>query len=138
MNEAIAGKAPLSFWVIAGLGLIWNLFGAYLYVLSKMDPAVALAQASPAMKDYVANMPLWAHVGWSLGIWGSLGGSVLMVARSRHAVAAFLVSLVGALASFLAQGLAGVLDPAMSLLIVLVITFLWHYSRRCAAQGLLR
>lgn len=138
MNGTIGGKVPLSFRVVAGLGLIWNAFGAYLYLWSKLDPVSALAQASPAMQDYVASMPLWAHIGWSLGIWGSVAGSVLMVLRSRHAVPAFLVSLAGAALSYLGQALGGVFEPALSIFILLVIAFLWHYSRRCTAQGLLR
>lgn len=138
MNTGVGGKVPASFWVIAGLGAIWNAIGGYLYVWSKMDPAAALADASPAMQGYVATMPLWAHIGWSLGIWGSVAGSLLMLVRSRYAVPAFLVSLAGAALSYLAQALAGVFEPALSIFIMLVITFLWHYSRRSAAQGLLR
>ncbi|MEY4952072.1 MAG: hypothetical protein RL299_496, partial [Pseudomonadota bacterium] len=84
------GKLPPSFWVVTILGLLWNAFGGYLYVFSKLNPEKALASASPALRDYVATMPLWAHIGWSLGIWGSVAGSLLMLARSRHAVTAFL------------------------------------------------
>ncbi|MBN8485720.1 MAG: hypothetical protein J0L50_13200 [Sphingomonadales bacterium] len=137
MNKVAGGSVPTSFWVIAGVGMIWNAIGGYLYTWSKLDPAAALTQASPAMQDYVANMPVWAHLGWSLGIWGSVAGSVLMLVRSRYAVPAFLVSLVGAIVSYAAQAMAGVFEPALSIFIVLVIAFLWHYSRRSAAQGLL-
>lgn len=138
MNTANEGKLPASFWVIAIVGLLWNCIGAYMYIMAKLNPALVLAQAAPAMQDYVATMPLWAHIGWSLGIWGSFLGSVLMVIRSRHAVIAFLVSLLGAIASYAAQALAGVFEPALSIFILAVIAFLWWYSRRCLEQGLLR
>lgn len=138
MNGSPAGKLPPSFWVITILGLLWNGFGAYLYLLSKFDLETALTGASPAMRDYVIGQPVWASAAYALGIWGSALGSVLMLLRSRRAVPAFLVSLFGAAISFLAQALAGVLEPALAVFILLVIAFLWNYSRRCQAQGLLR
>jgi hypothetical protein len=136
--ESQAAKVPLSFWVVSGLGLLWNAFGAYLYMLSKLNPEAALAGATPAMRDYVAAMPTWAHIGWSLGIWGSVAGSLLMLARSRHATTAFLVSLLGALASFAAQAQAGVLPVGLSAGIAAVIAFLWCYCRNETAKGILR
>lgn len=138
MNANSTGGLPLSFWVISALALIWNGIGGYLYIWSKVDSAAALAQATPHMRAYVANMPLWAHLGWSIGIWGSVAGSVLLLARSRFAVQAFLLSLGGAVASYLAQILAGAFEPALSIFILLVIAFLWNYARRSAAQRLLR
>ena len=137
-SETQAAKVPLSFWIITGLGLLWNAFGAYLYMFSKLDPEAALAGATPALRDYVATVPLWAHIGWSLGVWGSLAGSLLMLARSRHAESAFFVSLLGALASFAAQAMAGVLPVGLSAGIAAVIAFLWWYCRNETAKGTLR
>ena len=133
-----AVRPPLSFWVVAGLSLLWNGFGAYLYTLTNLDDAALLASAPPAMQDYIANMPLWAHIAWALGIWGSLAGSVLLLLRVRHAVAAFGVSLLGAAGSFTAQGLAGVLEPAQPVLILAVIAFLMWYARSAVTAGNLR
>lgn len=126
------------FWIVALLGLLWNGFGAYLYTRTSLGDAAMLADAPPAMRDYVATMPIWAHAGWALGIWSSLAGSVLMLARSRRAVGAFWISLVGALVSFAAQGAADVLEPAQPALILAVIGFQLWYCHRAAQAGLLR
>ncbi|MDP3908740.1 hypothetical protein [Novosphingobium sp.] len=133
-----AARPPLSFWVVTLLGLCWNSFGAYLYTLTNLGDAALLNSAPPAMRDYVAAMPLWAHGGWALGIWGSLAGSVLMLLRSRHAVAAFAASLLGAIISFSAQAMAGVLEPAQPVLILTVIAFLLWYARTAILAGNLR
>ena len=138
MNDTANGKLPAGFWVVAVLGLLWNCFGAYLYLLARLDPQTALAGADPAMKDYVANQPIWANLGYGLGIWGSFFGSVAMVLRSRHAVNLFLVSLVGAAISHLGQAMAGVIPLGLAAVIMAVIAFLWWYSRRSVQQGLLR
>jgi len=61
-----------------------------------------------------------------------------MLLRSRHAVTAFLVSLLGAVLSFSGQALAGVLRPAEPVLILTVIAILWWYCRNEAAKGTLR
>jgi hypothetical protein len=138
MDANSGGKLPASFWVIAVLGLLWNSFGAYLYILARLDPETALAGASPEMRDYVANQPIWANLGYGLGIWGSFLGSVAMVTRKKLAVPLFLASLVGALVSHLGQAMAGVLPLGLTIVIIGVIAFLWWYCRRCVEQGLLR
>ncbi len=131
-------KAPTIYWVVAVLGFLWNCIGAYLYIQARLNPDVVMASAPQEMRDYVANMPLWANIGYGFGIWGSVTGSVLMLLRSRFAEYAFDISLVGALASFYAQYQAGVLTPAEPIMVLAIIFLLWWYSRRAAAQGILK
>lgn len=131
-------KVPTAYWVVAVLGFLWNCFGAYLYIMARISPEAMMEGAPQEMKDYFVNMPLWANVGYGLGVWGSVAGSVLMLMRSRHAATAFAVSLVGALLSYLGQFQAGVLTPAQPIVILAVIVALWWYSRRSAAQGLMK
>jgi hypothetical protein len=138
MNDSGTAKPATVFWFVAGLGFLWNAFGAYLYIMARLDPQTVMAGATPEMKDYVANMPLWANIGYGLGIWGSFLGSVLMLLRSRHAVTAFLVSLLGAIVSFAGQAMAGVLTPAEPTVILVVIVFLWWWSKREVAAGTLK
>jgi hypothetical protein len=138
MNTATSrASAPMSFWIVAVLGLLWNCFGAYLYMLARFDPATALAGADPAMRDYVASQPLWANVGYGLGIWGSFLGSVALLLRSRHAVILFMISLIGAAVSHLGQAMAGVIPIPLATVIMVVIAFLWWFSRRAQAQGVI-
>jgi hypothetical protein len=138
MDANSGGKLPASFWVIAVLGLLWNAFGSYLYILARFDPEAALAGASPEMREYVASQPIWANLGYGFGIWGSALGSVAMVTRKKIAVPLFLTSLVGAAVSHLGQAMAGVIPIGLAIVIMGVIAFLWWYSRRCVEQGLLR
>ena len=138
-EQDLAGPTvPGSYWVVAVLGLLWNSFGAYLYTMANLGDASVTAGAPPAMQDYIAHMPVWAHAGWAFGIWGSFAGSVLMIVRRRHAAAAFAVSLAGAVASYAAQAIAGVLTPVEPIAICGVILFLWWYSRRASRLNYLR
>jgi hypothetical protein len=137
-ETAPAIRPSWPFWTIAILGFLWNCIGAYFYIHARLDPDAVMGSASVEMRDYVAHMPLWADIGYGLGIWGSFAGSVLMLLRSRHAVTAFWVSLIGAAVSFTGQAVAGVLRPGEPIVILAVIAFLLWYFHRAAARGLLR
>ncbi len=145
------GKVPLSFWVVAVLGLVWNGFGAFDYLKTRMRDMEYLTSVTGSeslageMLAMIDTMPLWAQALWGLGVWSSVLGSILMLIRSRYAVSAFLLSLVTAALSFAYQatltmpaGLDTIAMKIMPFFILGVIAFLWWYCRRCAQQGLLR
>lgn len=136
-------KTPASFWIIAVLSLLWNLFGCYDYLMSKLSPASYFASMGMNADDvaYMAALPAWLTAFWALGVWGSLAGSLLLLARSRHAVAAFALSLIGLAVSQLSQ--AFWFHPPMEAPLGLVLTvwsalvFFLIYARSMAAKGVL-
>lgn len=137
--NSTAAKAPTSFWIVSGLGLLWNAFGGYLYVMTQLrDPAMMKGTPEAILRG-LETMPAWAISGYAVGVWASLIGSVLMVMRSRHAGSAFFVSLIGAAVSFGYQFSAGMVpNPVLPAVIMGVIALLWWYAKRSAAQGLLK
>lgn len=147
MNDAGAGKTPTSFWVISGLSLLWNMFGGYDYMMTRSRNTEYLSQVGDpqVLLGWIDSFPIWAQIAWPVGVWGSLLGSVLLLLRSRHAVIAFAASLAGAVVSFSYQfavtppaALDTTANKLMPLVIIGIVVFLWWYSRRSAAQGLLR
>src|SRR5580765_1381085 len=103
-----------------------------------VDPNAALA--------WVDNMPIYAQIGWGLGVWLALAGSVLLLIRHRWAVWAYGISLVGAILSLgwqiaLAPPLAGATGPmftVMPYVIIVVALGLFLYARAMGAKGVLR
>ena len=149
MDQATARqKPPLSFWVVSILGLIWNAFGGFDYWMTRTRNVDYLAQAGDpqVVLAWIDSFPLWAQICWGLGVWGSIAGSVLLLLRSRHAVNAFLVSLVGALGSFSYQLLMSDVPASLDttggkvipIVILAIVAFLWQFSKREVAKGLLR
>lgn len=151
MNAINAGKVPTSYWVVTGLGLLWNAYGGVDYLMTKlrnMDFLIGVAGSEATAKEMLAmieGMPVWAHALWGLGVWASVLGSVLMLMRSRHAVSVFLVSLIAAALSFAYQAtltvpaaLDGPMMKIMPLVILGAIALLWRYCRKSTQQGLLR
>jgi hypothetical protein len=148
---ATHARTPLHLWIVGALALLWNGFGAYDYVMTRMRNTDYLAGMMPtvdpnAMLAWVDAFPAWASAGWALGVWGGLAGSILLLMRNRWAVPAFAVSLIGALLGLGYQILAapplagaeGAMNAIMPYVIVIVALALFLYARAMKAKGVLR
>ena len=148
---ATHARTPLHLWIVGALALLWNGFGAYDYVMTRMRNTDYLAGMMPtvdpnAMLAWVDAFPAWASAGWALGVWGGLAGSILLLMRNRWAVPAFAVSLIGALLGLGYQILAapplagaeGAMNAIMPYVIILVALALFLYARAMKAKGVLR
>lgn len=148
MSETAAlAKASPVFWIVSVVSLLWNAFGGYDYIMSRQRNVEYLSQMgnSDEILAWIDAFPMWAQVLWPIGVWGSVLGSVLLLLRSRHAVTAFLISLLGAIGSFAAQmgntlppSMDNTMNKVMPIAILAIIAALWWYSRRVRAQGILR
>ena len=145
-------RTPWHFWLAGIVSLLWNGFGGYDYTMTQLRDPAYFAQMSGQMGMSVAEMnaffdtfPAWAIALWAIGVWGSVAGSILLLLRSRHAVTAFVVSLVGAVLSFVYQmtidlppAMDSTMNKVMPLVIVGAIVLQWWYARRMRAAGVLR
>jgi hypothetical protein len=149
MQQAVLARAPAHLWIVGGLGLLWNGFGAYDYLMSRMRNTDYFKSMMPdvdpqAALNYIDGFPLWASFGWGLGVWLGLAGSVLLLIRSRHAVWAFALSLIGAILGLGYQlanpmpGIDGFMATGMPIVIIVVAAGLAWYSWSAQKKGLLR
>lgn len=140
------GRTPAHLWIVGIVSLLWNAFGATDYTMTMTRNAAWLKSMSAAQMSGIDAFPAWATGLWALGAWGALAGSVLLLVRSRHAVTAFIVSLVGLAGSALYQF---VVSPApeefhgtamivMNLVIWTVAIGLLLYARAMRTRGVLR
>lgn len=90
-----SARTPVHLWVVSVLSAVWNGFGALDYTMTQTRNAGWMAQLTPDQVAWLDGAPMIAHGSWALGVWGALAGSLLLLARSRHALAAFVVSLAG-------------------------------------------
>ncbi|MBB4612362.1 hypothetical protein [Novosphingobium taihuense] len=146
--QATPARTPAHLWAIGVISLLWNSFGCVDYTMSKLDPlgymkSVGMGEAEIA---YMQAMPAWLSAFWALGVWGSLAGSVLLLLRSRHAVTAFAVSLLGLAVSQISHFLDSTMPAsmnsgammAMNLVIWGSLVFFLWYASRMKAVGVLR
>ena len=133
------------FWLIAGLSLVWNAFGCVDFTMTVSRNATYLAQVPPDTIDWLDSAPTWTLVPWTLGVWGAFAGSLLLLLRSRWAVAAFTISLLGLAVNQVWQLLsnmpASMRTPAnmgLSAAIWIIAMALLWYAARMQARGVLR
>ena len=151
MQDAVQTRVPMHLWIVGGLSAIWGAFGCYDYLMTRMRNTDYLADMMPtvdpnAMLAWVDAFPIWAQFGWGLGVWGGLLGSLLLLARSRWAVWAFGLSLIGAILGLgyqivAAPPLAGAEGPMMEVMpyvIILIAVALFLYARAMEKKGVLR
>lgn len=139
-------RTPMHLWIVAALATVWNGFGCFDYLMTQTRNAQYLANFTDPQRAYFESFPLWMEAVWAFGVWGGLAGSLLLLARSRHSVTAFAVSLAGLAISTLYQ--YGLVSPpaemmtgamiAMNLLLWAVAIGLLVYSARMRRRGVLR
>ena len=141
-----SARTPRHLWVVGGLGTIWNAFGAFDYVMTQTRNQAYLAGFTDPQRAYFESFPLWMEAVWAFGVWGGLAGSLLLLVRSRWAVAAFAVSLAGLAASTVYQyvlnappeDMTGGVMMAMNLVIWAAAIGLLLYAIRMRRRGVLR
>jgi hypothetical protein len=151
MQQVVSARTPAHLWIVGILSLLWNCVGCYDYLMTRMRNTDYLAKMMPkvdpnAMLAWVDGFPIYAQIGWALGVWMGLLGSVLLLLRSRWAVWAFALSLIGAILGLgyqiiLAPPLAGAegfMFTGMPYVIIAIALALFLYARAQAAKGVLR
>jgi hypothetical protein len=140
------GRTPAHLWIVAVLATIWNAFGCFDYLMTQTRNERYLAGFTDPQRVYFDSFPMWMEAAWAFGVWGGLAGSLLLLARSRYAVAAFAVSLAGLAISTLYQYVLSTPPPemtsgamlAMNLVIWAVAIALLIYAMRMRKRGVLR
>ena len=144
-------KPPIHLWIVGGLATLWNGFGCFDYFMTRTRGADYIESMMPAidgdaMMGYINSFPIWVSLGWGLGVWAGLAGSILLLLRHRWAVAVLGMSLLGAVIGVgyqlanpagiaeISQGVNGM----MSYIIIAVAIGLFVYARAMRIKGALR
>ena len=140
MDRAVStARVPISFWVVAGLGVIWNGFAVMVYWLTATHDQQTMAQTPPEMAIALAHTPSWAIAAWGLAVVAALAGSVLLILRRKLAVPAFAASLGGLLVLTIYQIASNMPMSLLQVVMIwLVALFLLRFSNSEAGKGLLR
>ncbi len=152
MQQAVSSRTPVHVWIVGVLATLWSCFGSYDYLMTRMRNTDYIASAMPGVDPnaalaWIDGMPIYAQIGWGMGVWLGLLGSVLLLLRNRWAVWSFGLSLLGAVLSLgyqiaLAPPMPGAEESAMMkampYVIILICVALFLYARAMAAKGVLR
>lgn len=144
MTELTASRAstPWHLWVVGVLTLLFNAMGIVSYLTTKLGMLEQMG-LTPEQIAFMNAYPAWISAFWALGVWGAFAGSVMLLLRSRWAVTAMMVALVGLIGTTLGNYVildvpAAMQAPALDVAIWAVTLFLLFYCRQMAKAGVLR
>lgn len=143
MDTVDRAATPWHLWVIGIVSLLWNAMGAADYTMTHVGGADYLRQGGfdEGVIAYFAALPAWATASWALGVWGAVLGSILLLMRTRYAVWAFALSLLGVVlttvnslvnpypASMVSTG-GTVFEWTIKLVAVLLLLYAWTMHKR--------
>lgn len=119
---------PVWFWIAAFLGLAWNVFGLFQFAGSLTSTPDSLmeagmtAQQAAVMKGY----PFWMTIAFATGTLGGTIGCCLLLLRSKHAAAVFLLSLVAYVVLYIGdytEGVFAALGPSQVIILSIAVAF---------------
>lgn len=142
-------KTPWHLWLVGVLSLLWNGFGAFDFIQTTTRGEAYMRESGfgDDMIAYFNAMPGWMYVPWAMGVWGAVLGSILLLARSRWALHALLISLAGAVISLLYQKVINPPPPPppafemmawMPYVITVIAAVLAWYAWSMGKKGVLR
>jgi hypothetical protein len=144
MTEITASRAatPWHLWVVGVVTLLFNAMGIVSYLSTKLGKLEEMGM-TPEQIAFMNAYPAWISAFWALGVWAAFAGSVLLLARSKWAVTAMAVAMIGLIGTTI--GNYAVLDVpasmqshALDVAIWAVTVFLLFYARAMAKAGVLR
>lgn len=146
MATAAETRTPTHLWIVGILALIWSALGCFDYLMTVTANETYLAKMPADQIAYMDSLPKWLTAMWAIGVWGGLVGVALLLMRSRYAVIAFGLSLIGAVVGlgyqlFMTQQPASMKTGAMAVMpwvIILICAFLFWYSWSAQKKALLR
>ena len=137
-------RTPWHLWLVGIVSLLWNGIGAADYVLTQLRFEPYMAQFTEEQRAYFQGFPAWVQGTWALAVWLSVAGSLLLLARSRAAGAAFGLALIFMAVTFVhnffladvrMDQIAGPAALWFSVLILIVGLGLWLYARSMRKRG---
>jgi len=109
MNNVIGTPAPAWLRIVAALGLLWNLFGVYEYL-------VAVGVVGGADAAAAGAMPAWVTGAFAIAVFGGTLGCIGLLMLKRWAKLLLLLSLLAVLAMdlwmFVLSGMGATAAPA--------------------------
>ncbi len=145
MSDDFNGTTPMTHWLVAGAGLIWNLFGFMIYLMTvRATPEQMAQQYNAAEIAFMDAVPVWATSANATAVTAGVLACVLLLLRKSLALPLFLLSLAALLVqdlySFVLEDVVSVFGmvPLYIQGTVLVIAIaLIFYTRSAKNRGLL-
>ena len=99
MNDAIDLRPPAWFWIVAVLGLLWELFGVAMYLMH-VGVLPNSQEMSEAERSLMESSPVWVTALFAIGVFGGALGTLGLLLRKRWARPLLILSLIAVILQF--------------------------------------
>ena len=128
-----------SFWLIGGIGLIWNVLGSVNFLV-QLNPD-AIVNYREVERAIIDGRPIWATAGFAVAVFGGAIGALLLLLKKSAATYVFVASFFGValtvIHAFIAAG--SIIAPAEVVVIIVmpmaVALFLVWYAKQAERKG---
>lgn len=138
-------KPSISYWVVSGLALLWNLMGVAAYIgQSYMSEAQMLDAYGPEQTAAILAQPAWYTAVFALAVFGGAVGCLGLLLRKKWALWPLMLSLICVVLQNIYFAMNGIFQQlhggqwVMTILIPVVAVFLVWFARRHMARGIIR
>jgi hypothetical protein len=98
MSDEMQAKPPISFWIVAGVALVWNLIGLLMYYSGvSATPEQLKAVYSPEQFAAIEATPAWVTSAFAIATSFGVIASIVLLLRKALAFLLFVVSFVALL-----------------------------------------
>lgn len=144
MIEEERPTVPIWFWVISVIALLWNLVGLLAFAGQMMMTEETLATLPEEQQALYQNIPVWVIVCFAIAVLAGVLGSLLLLFRSRLAVACLFLSLLGVIGQYghmffmtKTMEVVGIGAMVLPVLVVIISIALVPFSKLCQRKGIL-
>jgi hypothetical protein len=92
-------RPPTWFWIVAVLGLLWELFGVAMYLMH-VGVLPGNAEMSEAERSLMESSPIWVTGLFAIGVFGGALGTLGLLLRKRWARPLLILSLIAVILQF--------------------------------------
>ena len=144
MSDVRDARPPTWFWIVAVLGLLWELFGVAMYLMH-VGVLPNSGEMSEAERSLMESSPIWVTALFAIGVFGGALGTLGLLLRKRWARPLLILSLAAVILQFggwlLATDAIAIIGPsvfAMPAVIVVVAILLAWLASIAVRRGWLR
>ena len=137
MEENSVNKAPIWFWIISVIALMWNGLGvmAYLARAYATDEMIA-ALPEEQQAEFLVEYPAWYTAAFAIAVFAGTLGCLALIIRKKWAYGLFILSAMGAIVQhvylFMNVDMPSLIMPVMGIVVCLFLVWL---SKRATIKG---
>ena len=98
LTKTQAMKAPVWFWVVSVVALLWYLMDTSAFFMRLFMTESDITSMPENQQHLYRDMPLWVNIVFAGEVFGGMLGSIALLLRKQWALPLFVISILGTLA----------------------------------------